>query len=90
MIKWYYVYILRSLKNKRFYTGYTDNIIRRVIEHNSKKGGKYTSINAPYKLIFFEGYLNKKDALNAEKFFKTGYGKEVLKQKIKNYIENNK
>lgn len=84
----WYVYILKSKKNKKLYTGVTGNLKRRFSDHNSKKGSKYTSRNAPFKLIFYEAYLNKRDALNAEKFFKSGYGREVLnKDKLKYYFE---
>ncbi len=40
-----------------------------------------------YKLIFYEAYINKLDAHKAEKFFKSGYGKEVLKDKLENYFK---
>jgi putative endonuclease len=83
----FYVYILESLKNKRLYNGVTNNLKRRFIEHNKKQGGSYTSKNAPFKLIFYEAYLNKKDATEAELFFKSGYGREVLRGKLKNYFK---
>ena len=83
----WYVYTLQSLKNRRFYTGLTDNLKRRFEEHNKKIGGKYTRKNSPFKLIFYEAFLNKKDAAKGEIFFKSGYGREVLKGKIKNYLE---
>lgn len=86
----WYAYILQSLKNGRLYTGSTSDLRRRVKEHNSKAGGKYTSINAPFELIFYEAYKNKYDATEAERFFKTGYGREVLKDKLKNYLKEKK
>ena len=54
----------------------------------AKKGGKYTSKNGPFKLIFYEAYLSKKDSVKAENFFKTGYGREVLKDKLENYFNS--
>lgn len=77
--------ILESLKNKRLYTGSTNNLKRRFDEHNKKYGSIYTSKNAPFKLIFYEAFINKSDALKAEKFFKTGHGREVLRDKLENY-----
>jgi putative endonuclease len=75
-------------RNKKLYTGFTSDLKRRFSEHNSKKGGRYTSRNAPFKLIFYEAYSNKRDAIEAEKFFKSGYGREVLKKdKLKYYFE---
>lgn len=79
----YYAYVLKSIKNGRLYTGKTNDLRRRFKEHNDKRGG---SKNAPFELIFYEAYLNKKDSAAAEKFFKSGYGREVLKDKLKNYF----
>ena len=84
----YYTYILQSLKNEKLYVGYTKDLRRRFLEHNNKQGGSYTKSNAPFKIIFYEAYLNREDAVGAERFFKTGYGREVLKSKIKNYLQN--
>ena len=84
----WYTYVLQSKKNKRLYTGSTSDLRKRVKEHNGKMGGKYTRKNAPYKILFYEAYLDKKDALKSEKFFKTGYGREVLKDKIRYSITN--
>ena len=52
------------------------------MEHNKKRGGEYSKKNAPFILIFYEAYLSKKDAENAERFYKSGYGREVLKGKF--------
>ncbi len=82
----YYVYALLSLKNKRLYIGYTSNLVRRLREHNTGQGGAYTKKNRPFRLVFYEAFLAKKDAEKQEKFYKTGYGKEVLKAKIKNSV----
>ena len=84
----WYVYVSQSLKNKKLYTGLTSNLKRRLEEHNKKIGGKYTKNNSPFKLIFYEAFLNKKDAVRDELFLKSGYGREVLKGKIQNYLEN--
>ena len=83
----WYVYILRSLKNKKLYTGVTGDLRKRFRDHNLKNGGKYTSKNAPFELIFYEAFLNKKDATKDELFFKSGYGREVLKGKLENYFK---
>ncbi len=83
----WYTYILQSEKNKTLYVGSTDNIERRFKEHNDGQGGDFTRRNRPYKLIFYEAYLVKSDALRAEKFFKSGYGREVLKKdKLQSYF----
>ena len=83
---WYF-YVLESQKNKQLYKGITNNLSTRLKNHNSGRGGKFTSKNRPYKLIFYEAYLEKADAQRAEKFFKSGYGREVLKKdKLKTFF----
>lgn len=82
----YYVYILFSLKNKRKYVGSTDNLKRRYKEHNDGIGGEYTKKNKPFILLFYEAYLSQKDALRQERFYKSGYGREALQEKIKDSL----
>ena len=84
----WYTYILQSIKNKSLYVGVTNNLVRRFKEHNQGIGGEYTKNNKPFKLIFYEAYLKKEDAYRAERFFKSGYGREVLKKdKLKSYFK---
>jgi len=61
---------------------------RRFKEHNKGEGGNYTKKNGKWKLVFYEAYLSKKDAQRAEKFFKTGYGREILNDKLEFYFKN--
>lgn len=82
----WYVYVLKSLKNNIFYVGYTSNLKKRIRDHNSGNGSDFTNRNRPYKLIFYEAFESKVDAIKDEKFFKSGYGKEVLKEKLKNSL----
>jgi putative endonuclease len=84
----WYSYILQGEKNKRLYVGVTNDLKRRFKEHNDGEGGKYTRNNKPFKLIFYEAYISKLDAYKSEKFFKSGYGREVLKDKLENYFKN--
>jgi putative endonuclease len=75
----YYVYVLRSEKNNRLYTGCTDNVARRVTEHNSGMS-KATKYGRPYRLLYHEAAPTKEDALRREKYLKTGRGREELQQ----------
>ena len=77
-----YTYVLKSQKNGRFYYGSTDDLKRRFKEHNGGVGGKYTSDNRPFELVYYEAYTSYKLAKKAEKFYKSGYGREVLKEKL--------
>jgi putative endonuclease len=86
----WYTYVLRSIKNHRLYIGFTGDLRRRLSEHNSGAGGIYTGKNRPYQLIFYEAYVEKSDAQRAETFFKSGYGREVLRSdKLKAFFESN-
>lgn len=83
----FYVYVLLSKKNNHLYTGSTEDLKRRVSEHNNRQGGKYSKKNAPFVLIFYEAFLMKNDAIKQEVFYKSGYGREVLNGKIKNSLK---
>ncbi|MFH1955553.1 MAG: GIY-YIG nuclease family protein [Patescibacteria group bacterium] len=86
--KMWYSYVLRSKKNGRFYYGSTSDLKRRFLEHNQGIGGKYTRDNRPFELVYYEAYLNNKDAKKAEDFYKSGYGREVFKGKIENFLKD--
>ena len=81
----YYFYVLRFKKNLKLYYGFTSNLKRRIKEHQSKKPS-FTSRNGDFDLIFYEAYLNEDDAREAERYFKTGHGRNVLRDKLKNYF----
>lgn len=78
----FYVYALVSDKDGTLYIGQTDNIDRRVAEHNS---GKTKSIKSkiPFRLIYSEEFEIREDAVKRERKLKSGYGREFLKEHIK-------
>lgn len=61
----FFVYILKSLKDNNLYIGYTNNLKRRLKEHNSG-GVQSTNLRKPLKLIYYEAYLSEKDAKHRE------------------------
>ncbi|MBU2101190.1 GIY-YIG nuclease family protein [Patescibacteria group bacterium] len=61
----FYVYILRSKKSNGLYIGPTNNLKRRIVEHNSGKSS-YTKKYMPYELIYFEAYKAEADARKRE------------------------
>jgi putative endonuclease len=77
------VYILRSLKNGRFYTGSTDNVRRRIKEHNDGRS-KATRYIRPFEVIHIEQFSSRAEAMQREKFLKTGRGREELKAILQN------
>ena len=80
----YYVYTLKSKKNGNHYTGYTKDLNRRIVEHNTNKNRKqFTSNNGPWELVSFDIFATKVEAMQHERFLKTGKGREFLKSKLK-------
>ena len=77
----YYVYLIISKKlNKyRSYVGYTNNINKRILLHNSSKGAKFTRGNK-WKLIYVKKYYDKSTAMREEYKLKKNY---LLRNKIK-------
>lgn len=84
--KFYYVYILRSLKDRLFYIGYSEDLKNRIKDHNSGKNNS-TKNRRPLELIFYEAFAHKADALRREAYFKTTKGKTTLKQMLKEFLE---
>lgn len=81
----YYVYVLRSLKDKKLYVGKTSDLKRRLYRHQHGLVPA-TKPRLPVELIFYEGFLNKTDAGRDELFYKTGFGHEALISKLKNTL----
>lgn len=69
----HYVYILCSQKDGSYYTGSTENIEERLKNHNWHLA-KYTSGKTPYQLVWYCAFGNKKEALDFEKYLKSGSG----------------
>jgi len=83
----HYVYILLSWKDKKFYIGFTDDLKRRLKEHNSGKNIS-TKSRLPLKLIYYEAHLSKADAMRRERYFKTDKGKSSLRQMLRESLKN--
>ena len=85
----FYIYLLEHQIDKSWYIGYTENLKRRLKEHQSDSDSRTTSLKkGNYKLIYYESYLNKQDVLGREKFLKSGSGRKYLKKQLKNYFNN--
>ena len=81
----YYTYILQSLKDKKFYTGYTNNLKLRFEQH--QKGlSESTKGRRPLKLVYYEACLNQQDATHREKYLKTLHGKTFIRKRLKSYL----
>ena len=78
-MKLYYVYVIES-KEGFTYKGMTDNLERRIVEHNNKALSFWTKRGTDWKLIYNEEFDNKTEALKREKWLKTGIGRDYLKK----------
>ena len=78
----YYTYILQSLKDKRLYIGYSHDLKRRIEEHH-RGNVKSTSTRRPLKLICYEAYLTKEEAMSREEFLKGSDGRKDIKKRLK-------
>ena len=81
----YYVYVLQSLKDRKLYTGYTEDLRRRVNQHNNGKIVS-TKFRRPFAVVYYEACLSKADALHREKYLKTRYGKSFFKSRLKHHF----
>jgi len=82
----YYVYILRSEKDGKLYTGSTKDIVKRESFHQLGKVIS-TSYRKPFILIYYEACLNETDARKRERFLKSGPGKRFIKGRLKFYYK---
>lgn len=77
----FYTYVLKSRTDGKLYVGFTDNLKRRFEEHNN---GLVTSTKGrrPFDLVYYEACLVKEKAIKREKYFKTGFGRNFLKDRL--------
>ena len=76
----FYVYIPQSLKTEKLYIGHTDNLARRLEEHNTGRGGKYTRQNGPWKLVYSEQHPDRSSAMKREQYLKSTRGSQEKKK----------
>ena len=84
----FFVYILQSKKDRKLYIGYTNDLKRRIQEHNSGKN-QSTKVRRPFELIYYEAYKSEKDAKNREENLKL-FGRAMggLKRRISLSLES--
>jgi putative endonuclease len=84
----HYVYVVRSIGDDGFYIGYSANLRKRFEQH--LQGNSFaTSYRGPWKLIYYEAYLEQADALGREKYLKSGAGRRFLKVQLAHYLRKN-
>lgn len=77
----YFTYVLRSEKDDKLYIGHTNNLKRRFIEHNNGYV-ESTKNRRPLILIYYEACIKEQKAIEREQYFKTGFGRRYLKNRI--------
>ncbi len=83
----HFTYVLRSLKDHKWYIGHTSNLRKRVSAHQT--GNVISTKNRrPFELVFYEAFKSIEDARRRERYFKTAKGKTTLKQVIRETIKD--
>jgi len=81
----FFVYLLRSHKNKKHYIGSTSKLPNKRLNEHNLGSNKWTRNNKPFDLLYYESYYYKKDAIHRENFLKTGVGRKLVKLIVKYY-----
>ncbi len=75
----HYVYVLRSKKDGNLYIGCTRDLRNRFTLHNNGKV-ESTRQRFPFELLYYEAFLDKRDAFSREQWLKTGWGRNHLRK----------
>lgn len=80
----FFVYIIRSSGTKKYYTGITSDIKRRLKQHNQKLSNTHTTKNlTDFELVFCQIVESRLEARKLEIFLKSGYGREFRDEVVK-------
>ncbi len=83
------VYILFSVTAHKTYTGFTSDLQRRVFEHNVSETKGFTLRYRPWIVIHSEVFNLKSEAMQREKYLKSGKGRGEIKLIVAQYLQNN-
>ena len=83
-MKSFTVYVIKSREGFH-YTGMTEDLPLRIKQHNNKELSFWTKRGSVWKLVYKEKFHTKKEALKREKWFKSGVGREFLKNNVNEY-----
>ena len=82
----WYVYVLYSVGSGKSYVGFSNDVERRLFEHNVSESRGFTLRYRPWTLIMIESYATKQEAMTREKFLKSGRGREEIKLIITKFL----
>ncbi|MBU1102762.1 GIY-YIG nuclease family protein [Patescibacteria group bacterium] len=77
----FYTYVLKSELDNKLYIGFTEDIKKRLLEHENGNVAS-TKNRRPVALVYYEAGKDKNKAIKREKYFKTGFGRRFLKERI--------
>jgi putative endonuclease len=76
---------LHSEADEGLYIGYSADLRRRIAEHR-QGAALATSFRRPWRLIYYEAYLDEQDAQGRERYLKSGSGRRFLKKQLAHYF----
>ena len=79
--RFFYTYVLESLKDRKLYVGWTNDLIKRIKDHAEGRVFS-TKHRLPVFLIYYEACLSEEAAIKREKYFKTDFGRRFLKNRL--------
>ena len=82
----FYEYVLQSLGDTGLYIGFTSDLRRRLREHQNGESHS-THFRGPWKLIYYEAFVDQLDAEGRERFLKSGSGRRFLEKQLAHYFE---
>ena len=77
----FYTYVLKSKKDHKLYVGWTGDIHERFQKHQNGEV-ESTKYRRPLTLVYYEACLSRERAIAREKYFKTGFGRRYLKERL--------
>ena len=83
----FYVYVLQNESDKSLYIGYSADLKTRIRDHENGKGSRTTKQKKGWRLIYYEAYLDQRDAIGREKFLKSGSGRKYINKQMLNYFK---
>ncbi len=81
----FYIYLIQSMQDGQWYTGYTDDLRKRLRQHNQGEV-RSTKSRSPFRLPYYEACHNEEDARERERYLKSGMGKRYLKNRLKRFL----
>ena len=80
-----YVYVLQSDADEGLYIGFTHDLKQRLAQHQEGKSFS-TSYRGPWRLIYYEAYLEEADAMGRERYLKSGGGRRFLSKQLRHHF----